>query len=74
MAFVAHSLALNPVLKYIYIADLRQECHNSKFGIFELLVQKETLGDAILKGSVITQFARLATGELLCRRRARRKL
>jgi len=23
---------------YIYIACLRQECHNSKFGIFELLV------------------------------------
>ena len=35
-----------------YIAHLRQECHNSKFGIFELLVQKETLADALLTGIV----------------------
>jgi len=37
MAFVAHSLAFNPVLKYIYY-HLRQERHNSKSGIFELMV------------------------------------
>jgi len=34
------------------IAHLRQECHNSKFGIFELLVQKETFADALLTGIV----------------------
>jgi len=33
-------------------AHLRQECHNSKFGIFELLVQKETFADALLTGIV----------------------
>jgi hypothetical protein len=31
----------------VYIPHLRQECHNSKFGIFELLVQKETFADVI---------------------------
>jgi len=33
-----------------HIAHLRQECHNSKFGIFELLVEKETFADALLTG------------------------
>jgi len=32
-----------------HIAHLRQQCHNSKFGIFELLVQKETSADALLQ-------------------------
>jgi len=36
-----------------YIAHLRQECHNSQFGIFELLVQKETFADALLTGTVL---------------------
>jgi hypothetical protein len=36
----------------IYIAHLRQECHNSKFGIFELLVLKETFADALSTGIV----------------------
>jgi len=31
-----------------HIAHLRQECHNSKSGIFELLVLKETFADALL--------------------------
>jgi len=31
---------------------MRQDCHNSKFGIFELFVQKETFADAILTGTV----------------------
>jgi len=31
-----------------YIAHLRQENHNTKFGIFELLVEKETFTDALL--------------------------
>ena len=35
-----------------HIAHLRQECHNSKFSIFELLVQKETFADALLTGIV----------------------
>jgi hypothetical protein len=34
------------------IANLRKECHNSKFGIFELLVHKETFADALLTGTV----------------------
>jgi hypothetical protein len=35
-----------------HIAHLLQECHNSKFCIFELLVQKETFADALLTGIV----------------------
>ena len=35
-----------------HIAHLRQECHNSKFGIFESLVEKETFADALLTGIV----------------------
>jgi len=31
---------------------LRQECHNTKFGIFELLVYKETFADALLTRTV----------------------
>jgi len=31
---------------------LRQECHNSKFGIIELLIYKETFADALLIGTV----------------------
>jgi hypothetical protein len=34
---------------------------------FELLVKKETLADALSTGCVITQFAKLAAGEQLCR-------
>ena len=37
---------------YEYIAHLRQELHNSKFGVFELLVQKVTFADAPLTGIV----------------------
>jgi len=39
-------------LKHVHIAHLRQECHNRKFGIFELLVLKETFADALLTGIV----------------------
>jgi hypothetical protein len=35
-----------------HIAHLRQECHNSKFGISELFVEKETFADALLTGIV----------------------
>jgi hypothetical protein len=35
-----------------HIAHLRQKCHNSKLGIFQLLVQKETFTDALLAGIV----------------------
>jgi hypothetical protein len=59
----------------IHIAHLRQECHNSKFGIFDLLVQKETFADALLTGySVTKQFAKLAAGEQLRHGSTRRKL
>jgi len=34
------------------VAHLRQECHNSKFGTFELLLWKETFADALLTGIV----------------------
>jgi hypothetical protein len=36
----------------LYHTHLRQECHNSKFGIFELFVEKETYADALLTGIV----------------------
>jgi hypothetical protein len=35
-----------------HTANLLQECHKSKSGIFELLVQKETYADALLTGIV----------------------
>jgi len=35
-----------------HIAHLRQERHSSKFGIFELLVQKETFAGTLLTGTV----------------------
>jgi hypothetical protein len=35
-----------------HIAHMRQEYHNSKFGIFELLVYKETFADTLLTGIV----------------------
>jgi hypothetical protein len=58
--FLEHSdisIALMYIIYYSnlyvqYIAHLRQEFHNSKFGIFELLVQKETFSDALLMGTV----------------------
>jgi hypothetical protein len=40
------------LLNGAFIAHLPQERHNSKFGIFELLVQKETFADALLTGIV----------------------
>jgi len=40
------------IIVFSYSAHLRQECHNSKFGIFELLVKKETFGNALLTGIV----------------------
>jgi hypothetical protein len=36
----------------VHIAHLRQGCHNSKFGTFEILVYKETFANALLKGTV----------------------
>jgi hypothetical protein len=35
-----------------HITHLRQECHNSKFDVFELLVQKEMSANALLTGIV----------------------
>ena len=34
------------------ISHFRQDCRNSKFGIFELLVWKETPADVLLTGKV----------------------
>jgi len=39
-------------LQLLHIAHLRQECHNSKFSIFELLVRIETFSDVLLTGTV----------------------
>jgi len=62
-------------LPYQYIAHLRQECHNSKFGIFELLVQKKTVSRCTFnRYSVTMQFAKLATAEQLCSHCTHRKL
>ena len=35
-----------------YFAPLEENCHNSKFGIFELLLWNETFTDAFLTGIV----------------------
>jgi len=35
-----------------HFAHLRQDCLNLKFGILELLVQKETYADSLLTGTV----------------------
>ena len=43
---------VNLFVVHRYIAHLRQEYHNSKFGIFELLVYKETFADALLTDTV----------------------
>ena len=42
---------INNIIR-VHVAHLRQECHNSKFGIFELLVYKETFADTLLTGIV----------------------
>ena len=58
-----------------YIAHLRQECHNSKFGIFGIIGTERDFADALLnRYSVITHFAKLAAGEQLCRLCTHRKL
>jgi hypothetical protein len=54
---ITHSLSLSLSLSLIILgallkAHLRQESHNSKFGIFELLVWKGTFVDAFLIGIV----------------------
>jgi hypothetical protein len=61
----------------LYIANLRQVCHNSKFGFFSFLVigiERNFCRCTSNGYSVITQFAKLAAGEQLCRRCTRRKL
>jgi hypothetical protein len=58
-----------------YIVHLRQECHNSKFGIFLFIGKERNVCRRILnRYSVITQFVKLAAGEQLCRRCTHRKL
>ena len=59
-----------------YIAHLWQECHNSKIWHFlSYWYRKKTFCRCTFsRYSVITQFAKLAAGEQLCRRCAHRKL
>jgi len=40
------------VLANEYTSHMRQECHKSKFGIFELLIYKETFAGALWTGIV----------------------
>ena len=56
-------------------AHLRQESHNSNFGIFEFFgIERNVCRCTFNRYSVITQFAKLASGEQLCHRCTRRKL
>jgi hypothetical protein len=58
-----------------YIAHLQQQCHNSKFGIFWVIdIETNVCRCNFNRYSVITQFAKLAAGEQLCRRCTHRKL
>jgi len=45
--YMPSRFACSPLIRR-HTAHLRQECHNTKFDIFELLVQKETFADALL--------------------------
>jgi len=63
------------VLNVKHIAHLRQECHNSKFDIFWINgIERNFCRSTFNRYSVITQFAKLAAGEQLCRRCTHRKL
>ena len=58
----------------LYIAHWRQECHNSKFGIFlDIGIERNVCRCAFNRYSVITQFVKLAAGEQLCRRCTHKK-
>jgi len=41
------SLVVRNMCRESHIALVRQECHNSKFGVFYLLVWKEMFADAL---------------------------
>jgi len=57
------------------IAHLRQECHDLKFVHFWVIGKKRNVCRCTFnRYSVITQFAKLATGVQLCRRCTHRKL
>jgi hypothetical protein len=68
---------MNSIILYSekkYIAHLRQEGYNSKFGIFlVIVVERNVCRCTFNRYSVITQFAKLAVGEQLCRRYTHRK-
>jgi len=50
-----------------HIAHLRQECHNSKFGIFWLIgIERNVCRCTFNRYRVITNFVKLATGEQVC--------
>jgi len=55
------------------MTHLRQECHNSKFGIMSYWYRKKRVR-TFNRCSVIMQFAELAAGEQLCHRCTCRKL
>jgi hypothetical protein len=67
------------ILHTIFHFDMSHHEQNTvttrNLAFFELFVQKETFADALFnRYSVITQFAKLAAGEQLCRRCTHRKL
>ena len=54
---------------------MRQECHNSKFGIFWVIgIERNVCRCTFNRCSVITQFAKLAAWEQFCRRCIRRRV
>jgi len=58
-----------------HIAYFRQECHNSKCVHFWVIgIERNVCRYTFNRCSVITQFAKLAAGEQLCRRCTHRKL
>ena len=58
-----------------HTTHLRQECHNSKLWHFLFTgIERNVCRCNFNRYSVITQFAKLAAGEQLCRRCTNRKL
>ena len=67
--------ALFPPFLRCYVAHLRQECYKSKFVNFGVIgIERNVRRCTFNRHSVITQFAKLAAGEQLCRRCSHRKL
>jgi hypothetical protein len=63
------------VKKYLYIAHLWRECHDSNFDIFWVIaIEKNVCRCTFNRYSVITQFAELTAGQQLCRQFTHKKL